>query len=508
VTVKRGPALFFLKGIVSPAGNVIGTLIAKFQSGPDLTKDVVRYQVAVRVEIGMAAASVLIIETQNRIFDRFGPHLARCGYRIERIACSDNLGAERPEQPFDAFIAGDPAPAMSVTALLDRLQQLGATAPVIIVGDPGSARQAVEAIHAGAGDYLAISENESVLEKSISNLLELKEYKTKEKDRKSVRPRIVAKSAAIGELLDMARRIAPSAATVLIQGESGTGKELLARFIHEHSARGENPLVAMNCAALPDTLAESELFGYERGAFTGAVRRKSGKFELAHQGTLLLDEIGEMPLPLQAKLLRVLQEREVDPIGGRRPIPVDVRVIATTNRDLVQMVKEGRFRQDLFFRLRIVPLIIPPLRSRAEDVVLLADYFIRKYAPANDGPLPRFSAAAMDKIRRWQWPGNVRELENAIQRAVLIRTGDTMGPEHLLLEHEVAAVPPNENPQLVGMTVKELEERLIVQTLDHVGQNRTHAAQLLGISIRTLRNKLAEYRQAQAPSPRSAAGRC
>jgi two-component system, response regulator FlrC len=322
---------------------------------------------------------------------------------------------------------------------------------------------------------------------------------TAEKSRKKSNPSIVTRSPVMQALLAMAKRIAPSGATVLIEGESGTGKELLARYIHEHSGRGRCPMLAMNCAALPDNLAESELFGYERGAFTGAAQRRIGKFERAHEGTLLLDEISEMPLALQAKLLRVLQEKEVDRIGGEQPIAIDVRVIATTNRDLTQMVKEGSFRQDLYYRLKVVPLTIPPLRARPEDIAALIDHFVRKHHLESDGDLPCFDADAMQKMILWQWPGNVRELENTIQRALLIRGGSSMGPELLLLEEDMAGtgtVSPAA-AQLVGMTVKALEERLIAQTLQHVNQNRTHAAEMLGISIRTLRNKLREYRQGE-----------
>ena len=305
---------------------------------------------------------------------------------------------------------------------------------------------------------------------------------------------MIASAEGMRRLLEMADRIAPSSATVLIQGESGTGKEVLARYIHARSGRGDQPFVAMNCAALPENLAESELFGYEKGAFTGAVSQRCGRFERANGGTLLLDEISEMPLPLQAKLLRVLQEKEVERIGGSGVISIDVRVIATTNRDLAQMVREGAFRQDLFYRLRIVPLTLPSLRERRDDIPLLIDHFIEKYQPGRSGDIPSFSDSAMETLLKWPWPGNVRELENAVERALLLRGDDVMGPELLLLETDMTEVPSESTARLVGMTVRELEERLICQTLKHVNQNRTHAAEMLGISIRTLRNKLKEYR--------------
>ena len=251
----------------------------------------------------------------------------------------------------------------------------------------------------------------------------------------------------------------------------------------------------MNCAALPDNLAESELFGYEKGAFTGAIARKRGRFEQAQGGTLLLDEISEMPLALQAKLLRVLQEKEVDRIGGSGTVPVDVRIIATTNRDLSQMVKEGLFRKDLYYRLRIIPLTIPPLRERSKDIPRFIEHFLIKYRSSNESGEIRFDGDAMGILTQWGWPGNVRELENTIERAMLLRNGDLMGPELLLLEEDLTTGPDASTARLVGMTVKELEERLILQTLNHVDQNRTHAAEMLGISIRTLRNKLKEYRE-------------
>lgn len=311
-------------------------------------------------------------------------------------------------------------------------------------------------------------------------------------DGKELRP-IVSRSEALLQVLALARRIADSTATVLIQGESGTGKELLARYIHHHSGRRAQTFLAMNCAALPEQLAESELFGYEKGAFTGANQLRMGKFELAHQGTLLLDEISEMPLALQVKLLRVLQEKEIDHIGGRHPIAVDVRIIASTNRDLKQMVLDSAFREDLYYRLRVIPLIIPPLRERKEDIPLLADYFIKKYCPAIRKPTPQFDPIAMEQILAWQWPGNVRELENTVQRSVLISDGPFIGPECLMLEQDMTCKGVMEKSALVGMTVKELEHRLIGQTLKHVNNNRTYAAKMLGISIRTLRNKLREY---------------
>jgi len=306
---------------------------------------------------------------------------------------------------------------------------------------------------------------------------------------------ILTRSEVMLKVLDLARRVSESTATVLIQGESGTGKELLARYIHQLSGRGDRPFVAMNCAALPEHLAESELFGYEKGAFTGASQTRMGKFELAHQGTLLLDEISEMPLALQVKLLRVLQEKEVDHIGGRQPIPVDVRVIATTNRDLREMVLNAEFREDLYYRLRVIPITIPPLRQRKEDVPVLSAFFIQKFCPPNRNPVPQLSAPALEQMSNYHWPGNVRELENTVERALLISEGACIGPEFLLLDHDMTGPGMADKSSLVGMTVREMEQKLIGQTLRHVNDNRTYAAKMLGISIRTLRNKLREYQE-------------
>jgi len=318
---------------------------------------------------------------------------------------------------------------------------------------------------------------------------------------------ILTSSPGMLEVLSIARRVSSSTATVLLQGESGTGKELLARYIHQQSGRGSHAFVAMNCAALPEQLAESELFGYEKGAFTGATQARMGKFALAHQGTLLLDEVSEMPLSLQAKLLRVLQEKQVDPIGGRQSIAVDVRVIATANRDLRQMVLNVEFREDLYYRLRVIPITIPPLRDRKEDIPLLAELFLHKFCSPNRSPLPQFNSQALEQMSDYHWPGNVRELENTVERASLISDGPSIGPEFLLLDRDMTNPGIMEKSNLVGMTVKEMEQKLIGQTLKHVNDNRTYAAKMLGISIRTLRNKLKEYLELESSMVQSSEGK-
>ncbi|MCB0320582.1 MAG: sigma 54-interacting transcriptional regulator, partial [Bdellovibrionales bacterium] len=325
---------------------------------------------------------------------------------------------------------------------------------------------------------------------------------------------IVTNDTLMIRVLEVCEAVARSDATVLVQGESGTGKELIARLIHDSSPRVNSPFVAVNCAALPETLLESELFGHEKGAFTGAQSRKIGKFELAHGGTILLDEISEMELGLQAKLLRVLQEREVDRVGGKSPIAIDVRVVATTNRNLEEMVRNGGFRADLYYRLNVIPVTLPPLRERRGDVRLLCDHFLRKFLGANS---PELDPAVWEALEDYPWPGNVRELQNAVERAAILSHGRSPERQDFLLDDgmstgssfdSIAILEPS--PQRAGigqaiseegalqiragMTVQDVERKLILETLRSTNDNRTQAAKTLGISIRTLRNKLNEYR--------------
>jgi DNA-binding NtrC family response regulator len=325
---------------------------------------------------------------------------------------------------------------------------------------------------------------------------------------------LIWRDEAMGGVMKLAQQIAGSDASVLVTGESGTGKEVLARYVHSRSGRAKKPFICVNCAAIPESLLESELFGHEKGAFTGAVARRIGKFEEADGGTLLLDEISEMDVRLQAKLLRAIQERVIDRVGGSKPVPVDIRIIATSNRNLAQAAASGQFREDLLFRLNVVNLKIPPLRERPQDVIALAEHFVEKYARANGMPARPLSAEARAALAANRWPGNVRELENTLHRAVLLSSGESIDADALITPDgarldeggsAVAAMAAQTAEQvsrsLVGRTVAEVERELILETLKHCLGNRTHAANILGISIRTLRNKLNEYSGDGIPVP-------
>lgn len=310
---------------------------------------------------------------------------------------------------------------------------------------------------------------------------------------------IVTADRRMKELAQLARTVAQSKATVLIQGESGTGKELLADLIHSSSTRAQRPFVAINCAAIPENLLESELFGYEKGSFTGAINSKSGKFELANGGTILLDEISEMDIRLQAKLLRVIQEGEVDRIGARAPISVDVRIIATTNRNLAQCVREGTFREDLFYRLNVVNLTVPPLRERIGDVRILANHFLKLFSDRNGKAVRAYSDGAMAMLEAHQWPGNVRELENVIERAVITAKDSFVTDKEISIQRSATALGQRMEAEAAGWepgkTLNDIERDVILRALQYHNGNRTHTARALAISIRTLRNKLAEYRR-------------
>lgn len=426
---------------------------------------------------------VLVVDDEPSICKALSVVLERLGFRVS--TAQDGYGAltKFRRDVHDLVIADLKMPGMSGIDLLREIKRISPRTPVVLLTAYGTVEGAVEAMKEGAFDFLQKPFTPEVLKEVVSRAL-----RPREEGQAKGRP-IITQSQAMLELLDVAKAVARSSAPVLITGESGTGKELLARYIHEQSPRASGPFVAINCAALPEGLLESELFGYERGSFTGAVSQKKGKFELAHGGTILLDEISEMPLALQAKLLRVLQEGEVDRLGGLRPIPVDVRPIATSNRDLPELIRQGKFREDLYFRLNVVHLKLPPLRERPEDIPLLAEYFLEKYSRQNGKPLEGFIPEALRRLTEYPWPGNVRQLENVIHRAVLLARGPLVRPEDLIMDEEMAS----EAPLGAGLSLKEMERRLILDTLRRCGGNRTQAARILGVSVRTIRNKLKEY---------------
>lgn len=393
------------------------------------------------------------------------------------------------------------------------------TVPLIACGIEIDAKAAANAIRAGAKEYIPLPPDEEL----IAAVLEAISEETHS---------VIHGSEAMRQTLAMAEQIAPSEASVLITGESGTGKEVIARYIHNKSNRASKPFIAVNCAAIPANLMESELFGHEKGAFTGALSRRLGKFEEANNGTLLLDEISEMDISLQSKLLRAIQEREIDRVGGSKPIKVNIRILATSNRDLEAEVRKGTFREDLYFRLNVISLPLPKLTERLDDIPVLADYFIEKYSKANGMPTRKITPEAITKLKSHPWPGNVRELENIMHRAVLMAQGNVIDQNAILLPVRKDAAPaaatpaptvasPAPTPQpaptanaptsparrsdLVGRTVGDVEKELILDTLNHCLGNRTQAAQVLGISIRTLRNKLNQYGE-MTPTPKTGSG--
>jgi len=360
--------------------------------------------------------------------------------------------------------------------------------PLIACGVAATAEEAAASIRAGAKEYIPFPPDSELIAAVITAVSDADHP-------------LLTQDPVMLRWVKLAEKIAPSEANILLTGESGTGKEVMAQFIHQKSKRKDKPFISVNCAAIPENLLESELFGHEKGAFTGAVARRIGKFEEANGGTLLLDEISEMHPRLQAKLLRAIQEKQIDRVGGNQPVKVDIRLIATSNRDLMESIKAGEFREDLYFRLNVVNLHLPPLRERKEDIELLAKHFVQKFAKLNQVAIKPFSETSLRALKSYQWRGNVRELQNMMHRAILLASGDMIECEDIGLnydESEMKSVHSQEGKTvLVGKTVAEIERELIIGTLDHCLGNRTHASHILGISIRTLRNKLKEYEESE-----------
>ncbi len=453
----------------------------------------------------MGIAPILVVDDEPDMRSALTHALQRCGFEVDSAADGSEAVVKFNKKAYSLVVTDVRMPGMTGVQLLEKIRKLSSEIPVLMITAYGTINSAVEAMQAGASDYILKPFSFETLEAAVKKTVGSGQAGTnaiggQASSGGTATPKaIITQNPAVMQLLTLAENVASSQATVLIQGQSGTGKELLAGFIHAHSHQKQGPYVAVNCAALPENLAESELFGHEKGAFTGAANRKIGKFELAKQGTIVLDEISEMPLALQAKLLRVLQEREIDRVGGSRPVPVDVRVIAISNVDLKKAVSAGNFREDLYYRINVIPLTMPPLRDRQDDIELLADFFLEKFSLLNRRKIPQISEQALELLLCHDWKGNVRELENSIERALLIGNGETIFPEHLILGDSGNLSPVSAGTALaVGTTVREMEKKLIVKTLKEVNENRTRAAELLGISIRTLRNKLREYKDEEA----------
>ena len=447
---------------------------------------------------------ILIVDDEEGMRLAMSEALKRAGYITETSVDGISALSKLESEKYSMVITDMKMPKVTGMDLLREIKKISPDTKVILVTAYGTVDCAVEAMKEGASDFLLKPFSfESLLQivkggfassGKASALLRSPTTQTKKNVGDEVKE-IVTKDKIFLRILNMAVEIAKSDSTVLVYGESGTGKELIAQLIHENSNRKSKPFVAVNCAAIPDNLLESELFGHEKGSFTGAAFRKYGKFELAQGGTLLLDEIGEMSMTLQAKLLRVLQEYEVDRVGGKEPVPIDVRVISTTNVDIKQAISEKKFREDLYYRLNVIPIRVPPLRDRKGDVEVLTEHFIKKMSSKNNKNIKGITKEALDILINRKWYGNVRELQNMIERAVLLCRKDNIRKEDFILEEIVEkSMSDNSEVNLSPITIDEMEKKLIEKTLNDKGGNRTHAAKSLGISIRTLRNKLNEYK--------------
>lgn len=448
----------------------------------------------------MSIEKVLVVDDEEILRNFIAETLSRLHldvYKAENGLKALNI---LKENSFDLIITDLKMPGMTGLELLKEIKKISPNTFVVIVTAFGSVENAVEAMRLGAFNYIikpfSAETIETVIEKIKEHqiLLEENNYFRRQYSRENQNGdrTFIAESQVMKQILEDIKKIAKSNANVMIMGESGTGKEVIASEIHYQSLRASRPFIKVNCAAIPETLIESEFFGHERGAFTGAHAKKLGRFELANQGTLLLDEITEVPILLQSKLLRAIQEQEFERVGGTKPIKVDVRIISTTNRNVSEAIKDKILREDLFYRLNVVPIHIPPLKERKEDIMPLATHFIQKFSAESHLAAKKFSEEAKKKLLEYNWPGNVRELANIIERAVVMEQSDVIQPESIYL-----GFPSYATGGMYGsnetITLKELEKKLIIETLEKQNFNRTKTAELLDISVRTLRNKLKEY---------------
>lgn len=444
----------------------------------------------------MAVTPILLVEDDDDLREALSDTLSLGGYQVVEAEDGQSALQLLQKTSVSLVLSDVQMRPMDGETLLREVKQRYPHLPVILMTAFGEIERAVAAMHAGAAHYLPKPFEPDDLLAAIAR------YKLS--GDMGERKAIIAADPGMQKLLLMSERVAQSEATVLITGESGTGKEVLARFLHDHSARAAKPFVAINCAAIPEQLLESTLFGHEKGAFTGAAAQHTGKFEQAQGGTLLLDEITEMPMPLQAKLLRVLQEREMERVGGSKTIPLDIRVLATSNRNLKEAVQAGQFREDLYYRLNVFPLHLPPLRERRQDIVPLARVLLERHANQFRRRVPSLTAQAEQSLLRHHWDGNIRELDNVVQRALILATGDTVDVEHLYLPQQESGLEPAEpvvQATVGAMDIRSLEKQHILNTLASVGGVRKLAAEKLGMSERTLRHKLSQYREADHGLP-------
>jgi DNA-binding NtrC family response regulator len=441
--------------------------------------------------------SVLVVDDDKLANDFFMETLGRAGYRVESAFSGEEALEAVNARQFAIILSDLKMKGMDGIELLQKIKIIQPDAVVVMITAYGTVENAVNAMKLGAYDFLLKPVTPDALEIVINRAAELIELRNENKrlrsDLANQYRNIIGKSSRMKQVFELIETTCDARSTVLITGESGTGKELVAKAIHYASARRECPFIKLNCAALPESLVEAELFGFEKGAFTGAIRQHKGRFEMAHTGTLLLDEISEMPPGLQAKLLRVLQEKEIERIGSGTSVEVDVRIIATSNRDLKQTIREGKFREDLYFRLNVIPIRIVALRERLEDIPLLVNHFIDKYNRENGKNIKSVDESVLRLFMKYHWPGNVRELENYIERAVVTSSTDVLTgadfPSELALGR-LADETPGIN---VGMSLADGEKYLILKTLEKFDGNKTKAAEILEVTPRTIRNKLAEY---------------
>ena len=440
---------------------------------------------------------ILVVDDEEKLRRVIELHLLSAGFEVDKARSAEE--ALKLVDRADMVITDLRLPSMDGLQLLSLIRRQNAQAPVVVMTAFGTVENAVEAMKSGATDFLLKPFSLDHLTAVVQKALEVRALRDENRQLKEELGRryefdnITGRSAAMQEIFSTITRVAPTRATVLLAGESGVGKDLIARAIHFHSPRRDRPFVKINCTALPENLMESELFGYEKGAFTGAAQTKPGKFEQADSGTVLLDEIGDVPASIQVKLLRVLQEREIERLGSNKTLHIDVRVIAATNSDLRAALEQGTFREDLYYRLNVVPISIPPLRARREDIPFLAEHFVRTFGADNASPVQSITEAAIKKLTEYHWPGNVRELQNVIERSLVLCSGTILDAGDIKLE--TAPRPRAQTGEHLlpdGMTLDEYEQSIIREALQRAEGNKSQAARLLGLTRNALRYRLAQ----------------